>query len=169
MRGVKEGYTIDYAGFWVRLVALLIDVAILVLVYVVINNIYAGATGEGWMWAVEEEVLVEELIEPSSTWFINLLILIVLSIAYFIGFWAWRGQTPGKMAVRVRIVRLDGSSIGWIGAAMRCMGCIITGLPFLAGFLWVALDARKQGLHDKLAETFVVRVARKAKVLEAQE
>lgn len=72
-----------------------------------------------------------------------------------------RGQTPGKRLMGVRVIRLDGKRMGWWYAFERFGGyfaCVTTGLLGFAQILW---DRNRQGLHDKIAGTVVIRDARK--------
>ncbi len=83
---------------------------------------------------------------------------ITISIAYLLGFWIWRGQTPGKMAVGVKIIRTDSSPVKWQCALCRFLGYIVSVTTLFIGFVWVAFDSRKQGLHDRIADTYVVKL-----------
>jgi uncharacterized RDD family membrane protein YckC len=159
----KESYTVDYAGFWVRFLALSIDILILIGIILLYNGIWGLASGAGfWGGEVTDSSLPGTVVRSgSSLWAVSTAVLFVVVIAYFICFWRWRGQTLGKMIMRLRIVRFDGAGIGWGGAVMRFLGYIISILLFLAGFLWVIWDSRRQGFHDKIADTFVITVPRK--------
>lgn len=69
----------------------------------------------------------------------------------------WKGQTPGKRMLKLRVLRLDGSPIGWWVAFERFGGYaagIATGLLGFAQILW---DANRQAVHDKIVGTVVVR------------
>lgn len=69
-----------------------------------------------------------------------------------------KGQTPGKRLLRARVIRLDGRPVGWWVAFERFGGygaSIVTGLLGFAEILW---DRNRQGMHDKIARTVVVRV-----------
>ena len=80
------------------------------------------------------------------------------NIIYFIGMWAWKGQTLGQMIVNVKVIRIDSKPVDLRTAAIRFIGYILCGLTLGLGFLVIAFDRNKQGLHDKIAETFVVNV-----------
>jgi len=158
----KESYTVDYAGFWRRFFALLIDTLILIGIVWLYNGIWGLASGKGF-WG--EEVVDSSIPDAvassgSSYWAVSGIILFLIVVAYFICFWAWRGQTPGKMIMRIGVARFDGTRIGWGGAVVRFLGYIISILLFLAGFFWVAFDIRRQGFHDKIADTFVIIIPR---------
>ncbi|MGH7506876.1 MAG: RDD family protein, partial [Longimicrobiales bacterium] len=80
---------------------------------------------------------------------------------YFTSFLAlWRGQTPGKWLMGVRVIRLDGQPIGWWRAFERFGGYAASLSTGLLGFLQILWDRNRQGLHDKAADTVVVRVQR---------
>jgi uncharacterized RDD family membrane protein YckC len=159
----RESYTVDYAGFWPRFFAFLIDTLILVGVIWLYNGIWGLASGTGfWGEEVADPFLPDTAAgSGSSFWILSSVILFVIVVAYFICFWGWRGQTPGKMVMRMKIVRFDGARIGWGIAVVRFLGYIISILLFLIGFFWVAYDSRRQGFHDKVADTFVITIPRK--------
>ncbi len=80
-------------------------------------------------------------------------------------FWFYKSATPGKMALNIKIVDADtgrklsvGQSIG------RYFAYIPATLVFMIGIIWVAFDKRKQGWHDKLAKTVVIKKITEKKV-----
>ena len=96
-------------------------------------------------------------------WLIDVVLLSIISwglvnVVYFIGFWVWRGQTPGQMVTNTKVVRVDGKPVDLRTAVLRFLGYILCILTFGIGFLMIAGDERKQGLHDKIAETYVIPV-----------
>lgn len=95
--------------------------------------------------------------------FIDVILLSFISwgganITYFIGMWAWRGQTLGQMVFNMKVVKTDGAKIDLRVAVIRYLGYLLCGLTLGLGYLLIAFDKRKQGLHDKLAETYVINV-----------
>ncbi|KIH76361.1 hypothetical protein GFER_11740 [Geoalkalibacter ferrihydriticus DSM 17813] len=83
----------------------------------------------------------------------------VLWQTYKVFFTGYCGQTPGKMALRIQVIRHDGASVGFMRAFVReVVGKFISGILFGLGFLMVAFDAQKQGLHDRLATTYVIKL-----------
>jgi uncharacterized RDD family membrane protein YckC len=167
MRIPRESPLIDYAGFWIRLLALAIDGIILGVLTQLIIRLWSMASGAGfWGGQVADPLLPDAVPKADSAlWALQAAVLFVMVVAYFIGFWGWRGQTPGKMLMRVKVVRFNGSEVDWGGAVMRFLGYIISGLLVLIGFVWVAFDGRRQGLHDKIADTFVITVPKRRSAL----
>lgn len=83
----------------------------------------------------------------------------ILGLAYYVYFWssAGGGQTLGMKALSIRVVRTDGAPLTVTGAIIRYVGLIIAFIVFFIGVIWVAFDANKQGWHDKIAGTYVVK------------
>ena len=82
----------------------------------------------------------------------------IIPLAYMVGFWTWKGATPGKMICKLRIVNLDGSSITFKTALLRIVGYAVSAIAIGIGFIMIGFDAKKQGWHDKIAKTYVVKV-----------
>ena len=98
---------------------------------------------------------------------------LVAGFIYFVGFWSWRGQTPGKMVIHAKIVKSDGSTIGFGNAILRYLFYLVPAIApilFLAGrvalllpllgaivcLIIIGLSSRKRGLHDMVAGTCVI-------------
>lgn len=140
--GPMPGYR--YGGFWVRFVALLIDGIALGIITAAISPLF-GPTVQ----TVGNELEFNAAANAVST---------LLGLVYFIGFWAWRGQTVGMMPFNLRVVRADdGTRIDWVRGLLRYVGLIISIIPLFIGLIWAAFDSRKQGWHDKIANTVVIR------------
>ncbi len=93
--------------------------------------------------------------------------LVLLNVAvqayYYIYFLVGKnGQTPGKTLTNIRIVRKDGQPLTASDAILRnIIGYFLCGLTLLIGFFWIMVDKDRQGLHDKIASTLVVKAERK--------
>jgi uncharacterized RDD family membrane protein YckC len=82
----------------------------------------------------------------------------ILPFAYFVALWATTGQTVGMWLVGVRVVRQeDGHRLGFGRSLIRLVGYMVNTATCFAGFAWAAVDRRKQGWHDKMAGSYVVR------------
>jgi uncharacterized RDD family membrane protein YckC len=67
------------------------------------------------------------------------------------------GQTFGKMALKIKVVNEDGTPLDYRKAFLRWLGYFLCDLTFYIGYLWAAFDPHKQGLHDKVCKTVVIR------------
>jgi uncharacterized RDD family membrane protein YckC len=138
------------AGFWVRVVAVLIDSALIFAAQMILNLILVVALG----------LLIDGFDSESLAMFAVLCLFgFTLGMVYYVFFTAHGGQTPGKMAVRIKVIRTDGTEIGLGKAFYREVVCkFISAIIFYIGYLMVAFDEKKQGLHDRMAETYVVKL-----------
>ena len=140
-----EGQTVTVIGFGRRLVAYLIDAVILWAIGLCLSLGIVPLTASG----ANQDALAgaNVAVQCVST---------LITLAYFVMFWATRGQTPGKMALGIKVIGTDGSSVTWGKAILRYIGYIISGLVLALGFVWIAFDSKRQGWHDKIANTYVV-------------
>ena len=68
------------------------------------------------------------------------------------------GQTLGKMVMNLRVVKTDGTPISDAEAVLRYVGYLINSPILMLGWIWALLDANNQGWHDKIANTYDVKV-----------
>jgi predicted Zn finger-like uncharacterized protein len=140
-----------YAGFWLRVVASIID-SIALFAIQMVCGILLRLTG-----SLVTDVMVGG--SNTSQFLILLLFNLVINWGYFVVFTGSCGQTLGKMALRIKVVRTDGSDIGYGRALLREVPAkFLSGLILGIGYLMVAFDERKQGLHDKIADTYVIKL-----------
>ena len=82
----------------------------------------------------------------------------VIAFGYYILLTAAFGATLGKMALGIKVVDESGQKAGFFKVLIReTIGKVVSGLILLLGYIWVLFDGRRQGWHDKIAATFVVR------------
>jgi uncharacterized RDD family membrane protein YckC len=140
---------LEYVGFWLRFWAFIIDSILSMLILIPIYRAYQG--GDYWSDILSPTRPSEELIE------------LVFSALAVLAFWLTRQATPGKMAIGASIVDADTgkrpTSAQFVG---RYLAYYVSMIPLFLGFAWIGIDMRKQGWHDKLAGTVVVRPRRGA-------
>jgi uncharacterized RDD family membrane protein YckC len=125
-------------GFGPRFVAMIIDGIILVVVNAIIGAIFA-------------------IPQDATIACIGSLVSFVIGLGYFLYFWTTSGQTPGKMVMKIKVVATDGSKLTVTKAILRYVGYLVSFAVVFLGFIWVLFDADKQGWHDKIAGTYVVK------------
>lgn len=84
----------------------------------------------------------------------------ILMLAYFAGMWTWKGTTVGGLVVNLKVVRLDDQPVTFVVALVRGLAAAFSALVLFLGFFWIAWDKERQGWHDMIAGTVVVRVPR---------
>jgi peptide/nickel transport system ATP-binding protein len=144
-----QASTLTVYGFGKRLAALLYDGVILAAITFVLVMVVSFAAILYLGFHPTEELNISQLF-----FWLGLL----LSAGYYLGSWTRWGQTVGKWLVGLKIISTDGSRLSGKQAILRFAGYIINGLAFSLGFLWIAFDKKRQGWHDKLANTYVMYV-----------
>jgi uncharacterized RDD family membrane protein YckC len=127
------------AGFWIRVVAFIIDSIIVGVVNAIIAAILSSSTSG------------------------RTGIQTLLGIIYFTYFWSasspWPGQTIGDKVLNLRVIRTDGSDLTIVQALIRYVGLVVSFLVIFIGVIWVAFDPNKQGWADKIAGTYVIKTS----------
>ena len=86
----------------------------------------------------------------------------ILSVVYYVMFTYAKGQTPGKMMLNLHVVTENGQKPNLKQVIMReVVGKAISALALLIGYLWIIWDPKKRGWHDHIAGTYVVKRERK--------
>ena len=153
---MSESSEYEYAGFWVRLLASIIDsVCILAVAVPLLYMVYGQA-----YFADTIAATFSTSTDSAGTFRgpADVLINYVLPAVAIVVFWIYRSATPGKMMLGLKIIRTDGGEKLTAGQSIgRYLAYYLSMIPLFLGFIWVAFDARKQGWHDKLAGTLVVK------------
>jgi uncharacterized RDD family membrane protein YckC len=124
------------AGFWIRTFAYIIDIIVLGIVTGVLTTVLR--------------------LDPATNG--NGLGLLI-NLIYFIVLWSSTGggQTLGMRIFNLKVIRTDGSDLSIVQAVIRWVGLFLSFVVIFIGVIWVAFDSEKQGWHDKIAGTYVVK------------
>lgn len=141
---MNEEKELTYAGFWIRTLAAIIDSILIAFMTIPpLIGIY------GMEYLESTDFIM-------GAW--DFLISWVLPAVAVIVFWVYKSATPGKMITRIKIID---SNTGGKPSYGQCIGryfaYYISIIPLMLGIIWVAFDKKKQGWHDKLAGTYVVK------------
>jgi uncharacterized RDD family membrane protein YckC len=85
---------------------------------------------------------------------------LLIAVVYFAGMWAWKQTTIGGIVIGLKVVRIDGRPFTFVTAIVRALAAIFSVIVFFFGFIWIGWDVEKQGWHDKIAGTVVVKLPR---------
>ena len=162
----------EYVGFWKRFLAFLIDSLV---VSLILSPLMLALYGGGYFDRLNAELAalrvssgdpnadaarVLEILGSRDSAIMalgDIRVQIGVVVATIL-FWRFRGATPGKMLVKARIVRASDLGSPSTGRLLgRFFAYFISIVPMFLGFLWIAFDRRKQGWHDKIAGTVVIR------------
>lgn len=141
-----EVVTYGHAGFWLRLLAWLIDSIILGVAYFLISIPFAL----GSAFAFRDPF--EFIVGPFLIWFMG---IIINWLYYSIMESSSKQGTLGKMILGIVVTDMSGNRVSFGRATGRHFAKIISAIIFYIGFLMIAFTEKKQGLHDIIAETLV--------------
>lgn len=141
-----ENDEIEYAGFWVRSGATLIDsILFLMIAWPLLFMIY----GSDYL-----EMSGNSLAIGPADVVINYIFPLVAAVIL----WVNKAGTPGKLVLGLRVVDAQtGEHLSFGQAIGRYFAYIPAMIPLMMGLFWIGWDSKKQGWHDKLAGTVVIR------------
>lgn len=145
--GVLPASRLDFASLWLRFGAYLLDIVILYiaasLLGVVLFAIYRPDM-QDFPVILAGEVIIT-------------VFMIFLTLAYETYFVGKYGATPGKLACSIAVVRTDGSKLTYGRALGRYGAKVVNGFTMGIGYLMACFDEEKAALHDRIADTRVIR------------
>lgn len=144
----QHHHQIEYAGFWRRLFAFILDT---LLVSIITTALVAALFGLDYLQQIQQGSLFD-----SFDWRIMLLEQ-GFPLLWTLSFWVFWMATPGKLLMDCQIVdagTVTKASLGQL--ILRYFAYLLSIIPFGLGFLWIVFDKRNQGWHDKLANTLVI-------------
>jgi uncharacterized RDD family membrane protein YckC len=163
---VREGLASEeaaqYCGFWIRFCARLLDglfLSVVTLPLSVINEViifrfYPFPGPGGRMDRFENTALLGTFLTIQAAF---VLVSLILAFAYEVYFVGRFGGTPGKLLLRLRIVRSDFSRLTYGRAAIRFFGKMLSDLTMYIGYIMVGFDPQRRALHDYIADTRVIK------------
>ena len=138
------GAQVGYGGFWIRLVAYIIDAILLSIVVGVLASLF-GLNLMETNW---------ERYDPT----INLLSFVIGWLYFALMESSERGATVGKMALGLRVVTSNGQRLSFMNATGRYFAKIVSAIILFIGFIMIGFTDKKRGLHDMIAGTLVIKV-----------
>jgi uncharacterized RDD family membrane protein YckC len=142
-----------YAGFWIRLVAYIIDAVCLMVLYSVVGGLIFGISGaSGALQGGDaNQGLVIALV--ILLYVVIFAITIIYQVLFIRGQWQ---ATPGKRLLGLHLITESGQRVSGMRALGRYFAYILSALPFYVGFMMIGWNSEKKGLHDMVCETRVV-------------
>lgn len=160
--GVAPAGYVQYGGFWLRFVAIVIDGLILWIPSLILRKLVAAATGFA-PYQPTPFMTPSEVFSSMGAYFFSVGMLAqtvagtVLACSYEAFFIVRFGATPGKMALGLKVVRPDGSGIQVGRAIGRYFAKVLNYFTLFIGFIMAGVDTQKRGLHDMICDTRVIK------------
>jgi uncharacterized RDD family membrane protein YckC len=153
--GVPLQATVTCAGFWIRFLAIFLDIVITGVIGMVVGTVFFAALAAIVGLLADDPTVLAFLVV--SMYMLMLLVRLLVGVSYETWFVGRFGATPGKMTLGLKVVRADGGNVTYLRAFARYWGKILSFFTLLIGFIMAAFDSEKRGLHDHICDTRVVR------------
>ncbi len=150
--------TVRVAGFWRRSAAGLVDSFVLVAVFLLLDVLVTVLLGHPLprLKQLGPDYLVDVAVNGDLLAVSGLGLFGVVCFLYFFVFQTLRGQTPGQALLAIRVVDGFGQTPSPGRALARTAAFLPSWALFALGVVWIAFDREKRGLHDRLADTYVI-------------
>ncbi len=147
----------NYAGFWLRFVAYIIDAILIGVVNFIVLMPFLGMMGISSMMD-DPDAAEGMMIAAIGTYFMSMFVMFVAGWLYFaLMESSGKGATLGKIALSLRVTGMSGETISFGKATGRYFGKIISGMILCIGYIMAGFTEKKQALHDMMAGCLVVR------------
>jgi uncharacterized RDD family membrane protein YckC len=142
--GVAAKGELTYAGFWIRVLAKIVD------------NIILQIVALACRWVAS--VFLSPTDHPAAFFVIIWVVSMVIGASYATYFVGKYGATPGKMACRLKIIMADETQVTYLRALGRHFAEILSSITLGVGYIMAAFDEEKRSLHDRICDTRVIRL-----------
>jgi uncharacterized RDD family membrane protein YckC len=151
-----------FAGFWLRFVAYIIDTVIIYSLQSFIFMPLFGLLGISFASRDFENMSDAEVMGAIGAVTALSTGVIFLSSVLAILYWSLMESskyqaTVGKLALGLKVTDMDGNSLDFVKALVRNICKILSGMVMFIGYIMVGFTEKKQGLHDIIANTLVVK------------
>ncbi len=155
----KQGDAVHVAGFWRRLLAGFVDLAVILPIALLMTWVATKLTGvhlppsrirglDFWL---------DLVLASDPALMTAFAMLLVVTCAYLMTFQAVLGRTLGMQLLKMRVIDVWGERPSILRCAARTGGYVLGAATVMLGFLWVGFDSEKRGLHDWIAGTYVIK------------
>ena len=161
IRPRRESPTVYVVGFWRRLAAALIDLALVIPAALVITVIAIRITGVHMppknLRVVDVDLWLDLVLATDPALVIALVLFAAIGLVYVLVFQIIIGRTLGMRVLRLKIIDVYGDPPSAARCVARCAGYLAGVATLFLGFLWMGFDSEKRGLQDWIAGTYVIR------------
>jgi uncharacterized RDD family membrane protein YckC len=157
----REAPSVWVVGFWKRLIAALIDVAIVVpaalLVILLVSKIAGVQLPQRNMKLLDIDMWIDLVLASDPALVMGFVLFFAIALTYLLVFHITLGRTLGMRVMKMKIIDIYGDPPSPARCIARCAGYLAGVATLFLGFLWIGFDSEKRGLQDWLAGTYVIK------------
>jgi uncharacterized RDD family membrane protein YckC len=157
----REPTAVHVVGFWRRLIAAVIDLAVVIPAALIITLLAGRITGvhlpPSSLRVVDVDLWIDLVLATDPALVMALVLFCAIGLTYLLVFQIVVGRTLGMRALNIKIIDLYGDRPSAARCVARCAGYLAGVATLFLGFLWMGFDSEKRGLQDWIAGTYVIR------------
>lgn len=159
--GKREPAAVHVVGFWKRLVAAAIDLAIIVpaamIITLLASKIASIHLPPSNLHLFDIDLWIDLVLAIDPALVMGMVLFIAIGLVYLLVFHSVRGRTLGMQVMKMKIIDVYGDPPSPLRCVVRCAGYLASVATLFLGFLWIGFDSEKRGLQDWIAGTYVIR------------
>ena len=159
-RSRREPAAVHVVGFWRRLIAAAIDLAVVIPAALIVTLVASWVTGlrlPGNLHLVDIDLWIDLVLASDPALVMGLVLFAAIGLTYLLVFQIIVGRTLGMRVMRIKIIDVYGDRPSAARCVARCGGYLAGVATLFLGFLWMGFDSEKRGLQDWIAGTLVIR------------
>ncbi|HSD87544.1 MAG TPA: RDD family protein [Kofleriaceae bacterium] len=159
--GKRDAPPVYVVGFWKRLVAALVDFAIIVPVALLITFLVSKISGVHLpaknLKLTDVDMWIDLVLATNPAIVMGIVLFLAIGMIYLFVFHMTLGRTLGMRLLDMKVIDVYGDPPSPGRCAARCAGYLASIATLFLGFLWIGFDSEKRGLQDWIAGTYVIR------------
>jgi uncharacterized RDD family membrane protein YckC len=156
----REAAAVYVVGFWRRVAAAAIDLAVVIPAALIVTMLASWVTGlhlPGNLRVVDVDLWIDLVLAADPALVMGLVLFAAIGLTYLLVFQIVVGRTLGMRVMRIKIIDVYGDRPSAARCVARCAGYLAGVATLFLGFLWMGFDSEKRGLQDWIAGTYVIR------------
>jgi len=159
-RPSREAAAVYVVGFWRRLAAAVIDLALVIPATLILTVIASRITGVHLptnLRVIDIDLWIDLVLATDPALIMGLVLFSAIGLTYLLVFQIVVGRTLGMRVLHLKIIDIYGDPPSGARCVARCAGYLASVATLFLGFLWIGFDSEKRGLQDWIAGTYVIR------------
>lgn len=157
----REAPTVHVVGFWKRLAAAMIDLAIVIpaslLVTLIVSKLGGVHLPPSNLAVLDLDMWIDLVLATDPALVMGMVLFLAIGMTYLLVFQIIVGRTLGMRLLKIKIIDIYGDRPSPARCVARCAGYLAGVATLFLGFLWMGFDSEKRGLQDWIAGTYVIR------------
>jgi uncharacterized RDD family membrane protein YckC len=157
----REATSVFVVGFWRRLAAAIVDLAVIAPAALLVTVLASRITGvhlpPSNLRIIDIDLWIDLVLAKDPALIMAAVLFSAIGLTYLLIFQIVVGRTLGMRLLKLKIIDVYGDRPSAGRCVARCAGYLVSAATLCLGFLWMGFDSEKRGLQDWIAGTYVIR------------